>query len=124
MDILQCLTDMLHKINNPFVILYWTAVEQLQVQTTSFLLQIILNLQIKLIIKARADQRCKNLPTINEVAIIIPNEYKSTSYCNIVLTDCGLPGEPLQYYYINLNYAAYMPLYYGLLFPYGDRSQH
>ena len=88
----------------------------------SFLLQIILNLQIKLIIKARANQYYKNLPTANKVTIVIFNKHESASYYNIILTNRGLPREPLQYYCISLNYTAYIPLYYILLFPYSDCS--
>ena len=86
----------------------------------SSLLQIILNPQIKLIIKARANWCYKNLPTANEVTIVIFNKHKSASNYNIILTNRGLPREPLWYYYISLNYTAYIPLYYILLFPYND----
>jgi hypothetical protein len=58
----------------------------------------------------------------NKVAIIIPNKYKNASYRDIILTNRSPPREPPYYYCINLNYAAYMPLYYIPFFPYGDRS--
>ena len=58
----------------------------------------------------------------SKVAIIIPNKHKSASYRNIILTNRSRSGEPLWYYCINLNYVAYMMLYYVLLFPYGDPS--
>lgn len=73
---------------------------------------------------SRANRRYKNLPTANEVAIVIPNKHESVSYYNIVLADCGLPREPLWYYRISLNHAAYILLYYVLLFPYGDCGWH
>ena len=90
----------------------------------STLLRIILNPQIQLIIKAGANRRCKNLPIATKVAVVIPNKYKSAGFCDIVFANYSQPGEPLRYYCINLNHAAYIPLYYVLLFPYGDPSWH
>ena len=80
------------------------------------LLQIILNLQMRLILKASANQRYKNLLISNKVAIIILDKYGNTSFCDIMLIERYAPNKRLRYYYINLTYAAYMPLHYMLLF--------
>jgi hypothetical protein len=90
----------------------------------STLSRIVLNLQIKLIFKVGADWHCKNLPTANEVAVIIPNEYENSSCRNIVLANCRPPSKPPRYHCISLTYAAYMPLHYILLFPYNNCGWH
>jgi len=56
------------------------------------------------------------------MAIIIPNKYKNASHYNIILANYRPPREPLRYHYISLNYTAYIPLYYILLFPYSNYS--
>ena len=71
-----------------------------------------------------ADWRRENLPTANKVAIVIPDKHENASYRDIVFTDCGPPKEPPRYHCINLNHAAYIPLHYILLFPYGDCGWH
>ena len=71
-----------------------------------------------------ANWRYKNLPMVTEVAIVIPNKHESASFRNIVFANYGRPREPLRYYRINLNHAAYMPLHYMLLFPYSDPGWH
>ncbi len=44
----------------------------------------ILNPQMRLIIETRADQRRKNIPAVNEVAVLIPDEYGEPGYRDIV----------------------------------------
>ena len=79
---------------------------------------------MRLILEAGANYRRKNLLTSNKVAVIIPNKHSDASFYNIVLVERGIPNKPLQYYYISLAHAAYMPLYYVLLFPRGNTSWH
>ena len=82
-DIVRRLTDMLHNLN-PFIGLYKTASEALRENAaTTDNLRIVLNPQIRLIIEAGADRRRSNLPTSDEIAGIIPDEY-------------GEPCKPLQ----------------------------
>ena len=83
-------------------------------------LWIILNPQMRLILKVSADQCRENLLISDKVAIIIPDEYNDTSFCDIVLAEYTTPNEPLRYYYISSAYAAYILLHYMLLFPRGD----
>ena len=48
---------------------------------------------MRLILEASANWRYKNLPTSNEVAVIIPDKYSNTSFRNIVLTERYTPNK-------------------------------
>jgi hypothetical protein len=58
------------------------------------------------------------------VAVIIPDEYGDASFRDIVLAERYTPNKRLRYCRINLTHAAYMPLYYVLLFPYSNTGWH
>ena len=58
------------------------------------------------------------------MAVIIPDEYGDAGFRDIVLAERSMPNEPLRYCCISLAHAAYMPLYYVLLFPRGDTGWH
>ena len=88
------------------------------------LLRIILNLQMWLILEASTDCHCKNLLISNKVAIIILDEYGDASFRDIVLAERCAPNEQPRYCRINQTHAAYMPLYYILLFPRGNTGWH
>lgn len=62
-----------------------------------------------------------NLPTANEVAVILPQtgNLNENNPCNIVLHCCNGP-----LWTIHDTHHAYVPLYYVLLFPYGDNGWH
>jgi len=75
---------------------------------------------MQLILEAGANWCYKNLLISNKVAIIILDEYGNASFYNIVLVECYTPNKQPRYCCINLTHAIYMPLYYILLFPYGD----
>ena len=75
---------------------------------------------MRLILKTSANWQRKNLLISNKIAIIILNKYSNAGFYNIIFTEYYIPNKPPQYYYINLVYTAYMPLYYILLFPHGD----
>ena len=77
---------------------------------------------MRLILQAGRDRRRENLLTSDEVAVIIPDEHGDAGFRDIVLAERPGPGEPTQYHRISSNHAAYMPLHYVLLFPYGDRG--
>jgi hypothetical protein len=66
---------------NLFISLYKTAYKRLQQQDQQQdkRLQILLNLQMRLIVKTKANRRCENLLTGCEIAAIIPNEYTKAS---------------------------------------------
>ena len=98
--VLRRLTDMLFDVQNPFITLYQTARERLQAQPGTAPSRIVLNPQLRLILEAGADRRRENLPTSDEVAVIIPDEYSDASFRDIVLAercgpdhDVGLLGE-------------------------------
>lgn len=71
-----------------------------------------------------ADRRRENLPTSNEVAAIIIDEYDKPCERDIFLTERvnGINGTSMKR--ISQNHAAYMPLHYVLLFPHGDKRWH
>jgi hypothetical protein len=73
-----------------------------------------------LILESDTDRYYKNLPTSNEVTVLIPDEYTDTSYCNLVLTVCKAGCKYSQIYTVNIIYIVYIPLYYILLFPYSN----
>jgi hypothetical protein len=73
-----------------------------------------------LILESGADRCYKNLPTSNEVTVLIPDEYTDTSRRNLVLIVRKAGYEYLQIYTVNIIYIVYISLYYVLLFPYGD----
>ena len=75
---------------------------------------------MRLILEASTNWHCENLLISNKVAIIILDEYSNASFRNIMLTERGTPNKPLQYCYINLAHAIYIPLHYILLFPYSN----
>jgi hypothetical protein len=77
-----------------------------------------------LILESGADRYCKNLPTSNEVTALIPDEYTDASRCNLVLTVRKAGRKRPQMHTVNVTYTVYMPLYYILLFPYGDPGWH
>jgi hypothetical protein len=124
-QLLRLLTDMLHDCN-PFISLYKTANEQLRSNTVSQRdLRVLLNPRMQLILEAGADRRRNNLPTSTEVAaIIINNEYDLPCERDIVLTERRDGTEQSYLRRISQNHAAYMPLHYVLLFPYGELGFH
>ena len=79
---------------------------------------------MRLILEASADWRRKNLLISNKVAVIIPDEYSNASFRDIMLIERYTPNKRPRYYYINLMHAVYIPLYYILLFPYGNTGWH
>ena len=106
---------------NPFIPIYKTAKERLEaVEDREEELRIILNPQLKLVVEKGADRRRENLPTSMEIAVIIPDEYSEAGICDIILADRQAPGFST----ISCNNAAYMPLHYVLLFPYGEPRWH
>lgn len=121
--VLQRLTMELNSIN-PFIEFYKTAKERLDnASTQDGNARVILNPRLQLIVETGADKRRNNLPTSNEVAVIIPDEYEEAGFRDIVLAHRNpLPNQ--MFSIINPNHAAYMPLHYVLLFPNGDTGWH
>ena len=72
-----------------------------------------------------ADMRRENLPTADEVSMILPDEYGRGGFRDIVFAE-RLNGEIPSYGFsiINPNHASYLPMHYVLLFPYGEPGWH
>lgn len=120
-SLLLQLTTMLTDIN-PFIRIYKTARERLANQSQN--LRILLNPQIRLVVESGADRRRENLPTSDEVAVIIPDETAEQS-CRDILLAVRNPGRNSPALTrVNVTHAAYMPLHYVLLFPHGDLGWH
>ena len=87
--------------------------------------RLILNPQLRLVVERGADRRRENLPTADEVAIILPEEYGSEDFRDIVLTR-RVNGENVgnSFTLINPNHALYLPLHYVLVFLYGEQGWH
>jgi len=116
-ELSQMLTDY-----NPFIAVYRTARERMADQPEQF--RLLLNPQMRLVMENGADRRRENLPTSDEIAVILPDEYAEASRRDIILAvrDHAQPGPFLTR--INVTHAAYMPLHYVLLFPDGQYGWH
>jgi hypothetical protein len=79
---------------------------------------------MRLVVEAGADRRRENLPTGDEVTAIIPDEYTAASRRDLVLTVREGGQDRPQLHTVDVTHAAYMPLHYVLLFPYGDPGWH
>src|SRR6201999_1955983 len=87
LELLQMLTD-----HNPFIGLYKTARERLA-ESASRQYRMLLNPQMRLVMEAGADRRRENLPTGNEVAVILSDESEGASRRDIVLVVRNPRGE-------------------------------
>lgn len=121
--LLQQLTAMLYECNL-FIAIYKTTFERLQDPGNSPDIRIILNPQMRLLLEKGADCRRNNLPTADEIAIIIPDEYDRASFRDIVLACRQSENDAPIFQNISSTTAAYMPLHYVLLFPCGDLGWH
>ena len=86
-NILEQLTLMLHECN-PFIPIYQTAKKRLDnanMDTSDEITRVVLNPQLQLIVESGADRRRCNLPTSNEVAMIIGDEYAESGFRDIIL---------------------------------------
>jgi len=79
---------------------------------------------MRLVLEEGADRRRENLPTSNEVAVIIPDENGDPNCRDIILAERGGPATEPRCHRIHATHAAYMPLHYVLLFPRGDLGWH
>jgi len=75
-----------------------------------------------LVLKEGANRRRKNLPTTQEVIIVILNEYTDKTYREVIVIERAVNGTVYAWYKIHFQYATYLPLVYLLLFPRGDRG--
>jgi hypothetical protein len=116
-DLLNMLTDV-----NPFIKIYQTARERLQNQPCGQF-RLLLNPQMRLVIESGADRRRENLPTSDEIAAVLPDEYGEASRRDILLAARD-PRHNQALSRISVTHAAYMPLHYVLLFPGGTLGWH
>ena len=88
--------------------------------------RLILNPKLQLVVERGADMRRENLPTANEVSIIVPEDYESAGFRDIVLAKRinGDDDDANRFTLINSNHASYLSLHYVLLFPYGESGWH
>ena len=134
-EIIANLSDMIANpeiCNNPFVQIYKHAHEILSEEEqhhqtgTSNETYIRLSPQMKMELVVGQDRRTQNLPTVNEIAAVIPNEYSDRSFRDILITYRNNSSNSANGLYkrINETHAAYMPLHYVLLFPRGEYGWH
>lgn len=115
------MTNILYECHNPFIQYYKTAKECLDsYRQSQGPMRIILNTQMRLIMETGADQRRENLPTANEIAVLIPDEYNEPGHRDIVLAQRLPDGQSTRLHNIPHTHPAYMPLHYVLLFPHGN----
>jgi hypothetical protein len=100
--------------DNPFIRLYHTARERLAEAGESR--SVGLTADLRLIIDDGQDRRRFNLPTADEVAMVVPNGGKQPRPIRLSLrADVDTLWE-----IINSCHPAYAPLHYVLLFPHSD----
>jgi len=124
-QVLGQITAMLHGIRNPYIGLYKTARERLQQTFSTDPVRILLNPRMQLIMETGADRRRENLPTVNEVAAIVPDNLDDTREREVIITERNQNGQiNNSFHHIPCTHPAYMPLAYPLLFPHGDLGFH
>ena len=74
--------------------------------------------------KTSLNKRHYNFFTINEMIVIISNEWKNVCECDIMLTKRFNDFENLRMRWINQNYTTYMSLHYVLLFAHDELNFH
>ncbi|KAG1070303.1 hypothetical protein G6F42_026146 [Rhizopus arrhizus] len=134
-EIIADLSDMIANSgicnNNPFVQIYkheheiLSEEEQHQTSTSNDT-YIRLSPRMKMELAAGQDRQTYNLPTANEIAAVIPNEYSDRSFRDILITYRNNSSNSANGLYrrINETHAAYMPLHYVLLFSRGEYGWH
>ena len=109
----------LHQVN-PLIRLYRSAFEILsaaaETTTDNVSVRVAPSLQIELI--SGRDRRTQNLPTSNEVAMIIP-EMADANFRDVRIYLRNSTTE-FTYTTISPNHAMYMPSHYTLMFPHGN----
>ena len=125
-EIVHSLTLMLQQ-SNPMIQIYLTAKERLaDISQAEDNFRLILNPQLQLVVERGADMRRENLPTVDKVSVILPEEYRSAGFRDIVLAKRinRDDDDANPFMLINSNHASYLPLHYVLLVPYSEPGWH
>jgi len=123
-NLIHSLTMMLQR-SNPLIQLYLTARERYaEISEEGSDARLILNPQLRLVVERGADRRRENLPTADEVSMILPEEYGDQGMRDIVLARRVDEEDVESFTLINPNHALYLPLHYVLLFPNGELGWH
>ena len=77
-------------------------------------------LQMCLIVKTESDECCTNLPTANEMMVILSDEYNQACFCDIVIYSYHTEDAQQGFSHVHLSHITYMSLQYLFLFLYGD----
>ena len=117
--ILFQLAEILHECNNLFINIY-CSVKEVFDQHQQGSVQLTIFLQMHLVIKAESDECCTNLSTVNEMVVILSDEYDQLCFHDIVICSHHIRDAQYDFSHIHFSYAAYMPLQYPLLFLYDD----
>lgn len=80
------------------------------------------DVEIRLHVGPGRDPRRYNLPTSDDIAVILPGDGASMDSRDIILRLRNPPNQPLQRIYD--MHPAYPCLHYVLLFPYGEAGWH
>ncbi|KAI8972162.1 hypothetical protein BDB01DRAFT_811183 [Pilobolus umbonatus] len=104
--------------NNPFGRLYQHAYEILRSESEKQVanneqpsFSVMISPEMKMSLIVGSDRSTQNLPTANEIAAIIPNEYAERSIRNIVITYRGNTDNESNFKLIHDTHVAYMPLH-------------
>ena len=115
-DILRSLTEMLHEISNPYISIYRTARERINQAANDA--SILLTSNLSLALETGIDRRRENVPTSDELGLVIPDAAAAETCRPIVLAARNSTAT----YKISAAHPSYMPLHYVLMFPHGDRG--
>ena len=123
-NFLRQLTNMLYECNF-FIFIYKIADEFIRFnEIFENELRIILNSQMRLIMKTKANRRRVNFFTNNEIVVIIFYEQKKICERNIVFAARQNELKNVKMYRINQNYVVYMSLHYVFLFSCDEHEYH
>ena len=111
--VMQIIQDVLHRYNH-YITLYKYKMARERINEA----ENISNVHVRLHFAAGSDQYRYNLPTAEEVAIILPGDGEQPAdYCDIIIQTRAGPLKRI----METN-PAYQALYYVLLFPKGEHG--
>ncbi|UPX12183.1 uncharacterized protein EKO05_0002747 [Ascochyta rabiei] len=105
---------MLYEINNPYISIYRTAQDRLNSSAADA--RVILTSRLTLALETGQDRRRENVPTSDELGLVIPDAAGAETSRPIVLA----ARNSSALFTISAAHPSYMPLHYVLMFPHGD----